>query len=91
MIKNPKLMKIEINLEEQRAFLQDPDRYSPVLAGRDVVRLIKHGEKSTGERRHGVTYRNRVYLFRDEYSLQEFRKAPTFFSREALKRMPIQR
>ena len=80
-----------VGREEQREFLQDPDRYSPVLAGRDVVRLVKHGEKSAGERRHGVTYRNRVYLFRDEYSLQEFRKAPTFFSREALKRMPIQR
>ena len=80
-----------VGLDEQRAFLQDPDRYSPVLAGRDVVRLIKHGEKSTGERRHGVTYRNHVYLFRDEYSLQEFRKAPAFFSREALKRIPIQR
>ena len=77
--------------EQQQAFLREPDRYSPVLSGRDVVRLIKHGEKSIGERRHGVTYRNRIYLFRDEYSLQEFRKAPNFFSREALKRIPIQR
>ena len=76
---------------QQQAFLQDPDRFSPMLAGRDVVRMIKYGEKTTGERRHGVTYRDRVYLFRDEYSLQEFRKAPAFFSREALKRMPIQR
>ena len=76
---------------EQQAFLQAPDRFSPMLAGRDVVRMIKYGEKATGERRHGVTYRNHIYLFRDEYSLQEFRKAPAFFSREALKRMPIQR
>ena len=80
-----------VGAEEQQAFLREPDRYSPVLSGRDVVRLVKHSEKSIGERRHGVTYRNRVYLFRDEYSLQEFRKAPYFFSREALKRMPIQR
>jgi len=80
-----------VGQDEQQAFLQTPDRFSPMLAGRDVVRMIKYGEKATGERRHGVTYRDHVYLFRDEYSLQEFRKAPAFFSREALKRMPIQR
>ena len=78
-------------LNEQQEFLRDPDRYSPVMAGSDIVRLTKHREWTPGDRRHGVTYRSRVYLFTNEYSLQEFRKAPNFYAREAVKRTAIRR
>ena len=80
-----------VGLAEQQEFLRMPDRYSPVLSGRDVVRLLKHGDPTMGKRRHGVTYQNRIYLFTNEYSLQEFRKSPNFYSREALKQTPTLR
>lgn len=73
---------------EQAKFLRAPDRYSPILSGRDIVRLLKHREHAPGKRRHGVTYQDRIYLFTDEHSLQEFRKAPNFYAREAFKRAP---
>ena len=78
-------------LNEQQEFLRDPDRYSPVMAGSDIVRLTKHSEWAAGDRRHGVTYRSRVYLFTNEDSLQEFRKSPNFYAREAVKRAPTRR
>ena len=78
-------------LNEQQEFLRNPDRYSPVIAGSDIVRLTKHREWTPGDRRHGVTYRSRVYLFTNEYSLQEFRKSPNFYAREAVKRAAMRR
>jgi YHS domain-containing protein/thiol-disulfide isomerase/thioredoxin len=78
-------------LNEQQEFLRNPDRYSPIMAGSDIVRLTKHSEWAPGDRRHGVTYRSRVYLFANEYSLQEFRKSPHFYAREAVKRASVRR
>ena len=53
--------------EEARAlFLQEPDRYSPVLSGYDVVHFLETGELIAGMREHGFEYLGRVFVFMNE-------------------------
>jgi YHS domain-containing protein len=49
--------------DEQRAFLADPDRYAPALSGDDPVMAFDAGKSIPGQRRYGVTYQSKVYLF----------------------------
>ncbi len=49
--------------EQQQAFLSDPDRYSPALSGDDPVLAFESGKTAPGQRRYGVTYQSRMYLF----------------------------
>jgi YHS domain-containing protein len=62
--------------DQQREFLKNPDRYSPVLSGLDPVIAIEKGHSVTGRRKHGVFYGGRVYLFADETSLEQFSRSP---------------
>jgi YHS domain-containing protein len=48
---------------EQRTFLADPDRYAPALSGDDPVLAFESGTSTPGQRRYGVTYQSRMYLF----------------------------
>jgi YHS domain-containing protein len=48
---------------EQQRFLANPDRYAPALAGDDVVLAFEAGNQIPGQRRYGVTYQGRIYLF----------------------------
>ena len=50
-------------LEQQQAFLADPDRYAPALSGDDPVLAFESGKIAPGQRRYGVTYQSRMYLF----------------------------
>ena len=61
---------------EQQRFLADPDRYSPVCSGLDVVLFVDRGEQKAGSREHGVFFGDRVYLFSSEESLRQFSSAP---------------
>ena len=49
--------------EQQRTFLADPDRYAPALSGDDPVLAFDAGKSTPGQRRYGVTYQSRTYLF----------------------------
>lgn len=49
--------------DEQKAFLTDPDRYAPALSGDDPVLAFETGKSTPGQRRFGVSYQQRVYLF----------------------------
>ena len=49
--------------EQQQAFLADPDRYAPALSGDDPVLACDSGKQIAGQRRYGVTYQARTYLF----------------------------
>ncbi|MFY8221202.1 MAG: hypothetical protein ACOVJ6_04755 [Pirellulales bacterium] len=49
--------------EQQRAFLATPDRYAPALSGDDPVLACDTGKQVAGQRRFGVTYQSRTYLF----------------------------
>lgn len=48
---------------EQQAFLAAPDRYAPGLSGDDPVLALDSGRQVPGQRRYGVTYQSRMYLF----------------------------
>ena len=58
--------------EEQKQFLANPDKYTPVLSGIDVVLVVDRGETVAGSRSHGGKYANRLYLFASQESLQRF-------------------
>jgi YHS domain-containing protein/thioredoxin-like negative regulator of GroEL len=49
--------------EQQQAFLANPDRYAPALSGDDPVLACDTGKQIAGQRRYGVTYQARTYLF----------------------------
>jgi YHS domain-containing protein/thiol-disulfide isomerase/thioredoxin len=48
---------------EQQRFLANPDRYAPALSGDDPVLAFEAGDQIPGQRRYGVTYQGRIYLF----------------------------
>jgi YHS domain-containing protein/thiol-disulfide isomerase/thioredoxin len=48
---------------EQQRFLTNPDRYAPALSGDDPVLAFEAGDQIPGQRRYGVTYQGRIYLF----------------------------
>ena len=63
-------------LEEQQKFLKNPDRYSPVCRGNDIVMLLEKGQSVPGARKHGVSFAGRIYLFSSQDSLDAFTKEP---------------
>jgi len=66
--------------QEKQRFLDDPDEYSPVLAGIDPVALTEGGQILEGSRAHGVVYRRRVFLFSSEDNLNRFWDNPEQFA-----------
>ena len=78
-------------LEQQQAFLSDPDRYSPALSGDDPVAAIDGGKISAGQRRYGVTYQQRIYLFESPETRAAFAANPQrYTSRVLLAEQPAQ-
>jgi YHS domain-containing protein/thiol-disulfide isomerase/thioredoxin len=65
--------------DEQRRFWQDPDRYTPMLSGDDVVLAVEQGRTVAGHCQHSVAFGGRVFLFADEGSLQRFSGNPKFY------------
>jgi YHS domain-containing protein len=58
--------------EEQKQFLANPDKYTPVLSGIDIVLVVDRGATVAGSRAYGGTYANRLYLFASLESLKRF-------------------
>ena len=78
-------------LEQQQTFLADPDRYSPALSGDDPVAAIDGGKTSPGQRRYGVTYQKRIYLFESPETRAAFAANPQrYTSRVLLAEQPSQ-
>jgi YHS domain-containing protein len=67
------------NAEKRERFLRDPKPYEPVAAGQDVIELA-WGRSKPGQRRHGLVYKNRIYLFASEANLERFSAAPERFA-----------
>ena len=61
---------------EQQRFLAAADRYAPMLSGHDPVLYIDRGQFIGGKRQHGVLYRQQVFLFSSEETLNQFWKTP---------------
>jgi thiol-disulfide isomerase/thioredoxin/YHS domain-containing protein len=74
----------------QKAFLANPDRYSPVLSGNDPVMRLDHQQDVPGKREYGAFYNDRIYLFTSEDTFQRFDQNPNRYtietSRQALRR-----
>ena len=71
-------------LEQQQTFLSDPDRYSPALSGDDPVAAIDSGKTSAGQRRYGVTYQQRIYLFESPETRAAFAANPQRYTSRVL-------
>ncbi|MFM7109146.1 MAG: hypothetical protein ACKOZU_11230 [Planctomycetaceae bacterium] len=66
--------------DEQRAFLADPDRYAPALSGDDPVLALDRRTSTPGQRRYGVTYQARMYLFAGPETLSIFSADPARYA-----------
>jgi thiol-disulfide isomerase/thioredoxin len=51
------------NAAAQEKFLANPDRYSPMFSGYDLIQFCQTGQFVDGLREYGCWYKNRVYLF----------------------------
>ncbi len=65
-----------VGADEKRFFEQDPGKYGAAFSGVDVVSWVDRQERASGDRRHGVWYRNRILLFASEGNLAQFSTAP---------------
>ena len=75
------------NLQNLQLFLSNPDKFSPVLSGFDPVLFTDHQRLIDGQRKFGVSYKKRIYLFQNEYALQTFWHAPDRYAKAALDAM----
>ena len=71
-------------LEQQQAFLRDPDRYAPALSGDDPVLAFDAGRSTPGQRRYGVTYQSRMYLFSSTETRDAFAANPQRYTTGAV-------
>jgi YHS domain-containing protein len=71
-------------VEQQKAFLADPDRYAPALSGDDPVLAFDSGKSTPGQRRYGVTYQSRTYLFSSTETRDAFAANPQRYTSGAL-------
>lgn len=77
--------------KEHQAFVTDPDRYSPALAGMDPVLAIDHQQQVPGKREHSIDYDNMFYFFASEATLQQFAANPVRYSAAVRQAMGIPR
>ena len=62
--------------EQRREFLADPDRFTPVNSGNDVVLSVANGRSVPGQTVYCAIYDNRLYMFSREATQAEFNKNP---------------
>lgn len=61
-----------VDAESRDRFLQEPDRYAPMLGGYDPVAFLERRELIEGRREFGVFVDDRIVLFADEAALLRF-------------------
>lgn len=71
-------------VEQQKAFLADADRYAPALSGDDPVLAFDAGKSTPGQRRFGVTYQSRTYLFTSPETRDAFAANPQRYTSGAM-------
>jgi len=72
------------SVDQQQAFLADPDRYAPALSGDDPVLAFDAGKSTPGQRRYGVTYQSRTYLFTSPETRDAFAANPQRYTSGAM-------
>lgn len=73
--------------EHKQVFLSNPDRFSPVISGYDPVIFTNNKQLVTGDRKFGVKFRDRIYLFVNETTLKTFWTNPEKFALKSLEAM----
>jgi len=69
-----------ISEDARTQFLQDPDRFSPVLSGYDIVHFLETGELIAGKREHGCEYLGRVFVFMNAANKTHFDMHATHYA-----------
>ncbi|MCR9118286.1 MAG: thioredoxin family protein [bacterium] len=69
--------------DNKSKFLDDPDRFSPMLSGYDPVRYVEEGRLVKGEHKIGVFFREKFYLFEEESTMNRFWRSPETYSASA--------
>ncbi len=65
---------------EKEKFVQNPRYYALVSGGCDVVVLAEFSQKVEGDRRFGVRYEERNFVFSSGENLEKFRANPEFYT-----------
>ena len=73
--------------DQARRFYTEPDRYTPVLSGDDVVQAADFRQAVPGRRQHGVFFGGKIYLFVSEANLAKFEANPAYYAGLALQAM----
>ena len=68
--------------EAQEKFEADPEKYAPIQQGTDVVLLVGESRYSRGSIERAVWFRDRLYLFSNDDSLNTFKREPARFAQE---------
>jgi thiol-disulfide isomerase/thioredoxin/YHS domain-containing protein len=68
--------------EEQKRFLDNPDRFAPALAGHDAVLAFDRAQSVRGRREFGTFCESRIYLFASKETLDVFQKDPRRYVEE---------
>ena len=71
--------------EAMQKFAKNPERYTPVAMGEDVVEMAQEGKRIKGKRTFGAWYHGRIYLFSTQTNYDAFADRPGYFSDMALK------
>jgi protein disulfide-isomerase len=71
-----------LSVAEQQRFLANPESFSPVMSGDDPVLALDQNKMVPGQRRHGVFFGSRIYLFSSEATLAEFSRNPGRYAPE---------
>ena len=75
------------NQQNLQLFLSNPDKFSPILSGFDPVLFTDHQRLINGQRKFGVVYKKRIYLFQNEHTLRTFWNSPDRYAKAALDAM----
>ena len=75
------------NTHNLQVFIRNPDKFSPVLSGFDPVLFADHRRLIDGQRKLGVSYKKRIYLFQNEHTMRTFWNSPERYANAALDAM----
>jgi thiol-disulfide isomerase/thioredoxin len=77
------------NADQQKKFLANPDAFAPILSGYDPVHFATTGQLVEGNRAHGLITPgdNRIVLFADESSLEQYKQSPRAYAERAYQAM----
>jgi hypothetical protein len=62
-----------VSEEARQRFLEQPDFYSPILSGYDIVHFCETGKLEPGRREFGCESGGHIFLFKDAATYETFR------------------